>query len=350
VRALGAAALAALVTACATASGSGGRLVDRPIRIVAEGRLPVKTAAGAGVTPVYVSRDWSAARPEVSRAIVLLHGTLGRDVFVRMAAELAASRDWSRDTIFIAPQFLTDLDVASHRLGGDVLQWRLGSLGSAGEAVSPARISTFEVLDAVVSRLADRAMFPALARIVLAGHSGGGQMAHRYALVGHGHDIAARAGIPVRYVVANPSSYLYFSDDRPTPDGRLRPFDAASCPDFNRWRYGLRGAPGYVRRARTAELEDAYARRDVVYLLGTADTDPNHFELDKTCMGEAQGPNRHARGLAYVRYLRERHPQGLAHRQWDVAAIGHDGDRMLASPCGFAALYGVGPLPERCPR
>ena len=346
--ALSLAALGALATACAGASA--GRLADRPIRIVAEGRIPVRTAAGAGVVPLYVSRDWSAPRPEVTRAIVLLHGTLGRDVFVRMATELAGSREWSRDTILLAPQFLTDLDVASHRLPDDVLQWRLGSLGSGGDAASPAKISTFEALDAIVTRLADRARFPALARIVVAGHSGGGQMAHRYAIVGRGHDIATRVGIPVRYVIANPSSFLYFSDERPTPDGKFRPLDAASCPDFNRWRYGLRGAPAYVRGVRAAEREDAYARRDVVYLLGTADNDPSHFELDKSCMGEAQGPNRHARGVAYVRYLRERHPQNLNHRQWDVPAIGHDGDRMLTSPCGLAALYGGAPLPERCPR
>jgi hypothetical protein len=34
----------------------------------------------------------------------------------------------------------------------------------------------------------------------------------------------------------------------------------------------------------------------VIYLLGTADTNPDHPALDKSCMAEAQGPYRYVRG------------------------------------------------------
>ena len=67
-------------------------------------------------------------------------------------------------------------------------------------------------------------------------------------------------------------------------------------------------------------------------------------------MGQAQGPNRHARGVAYMRYLRERHPGSLSHRLWDVPGVGHSGGKMLGSPCGLAALDGRSPPPERCER
>ena len=329
---------------------TGPRFADKPVRNIADQRLTVRTAAGSGVAVLYVSRDWTVRQPEIARAIVLLHGTLGRDVFVRMASELAASRESGRDTILIAPQFVTLLDVSSHRLPDEILRWRLGSLGSGADAIGPAAINPFEVVDAIIGRLADRTIFPALGRVVIAGHSGGGQMAQRYAVVGHGDAVLAKAGIRARYVVANPSSYLYFSDERPTPDGRLAPFASSDCPSFNRWRYGLRRAPPYVGKATASDLERAYVKRDVVYLLGTGDIDPHHFELDTSCAGEAQGPHRHARGVAYVRYLRGRHPDGLTHRMWEVPAVGHDGDRMLLSTCGLAALYGGTDLPDRCDR
>ena len=74
---------------------------------------------------------------------------------------------------------------------------------------------------------ADRARFPALRDVVIAGHSGGAQVAHRYAIVGAGCNVA---GVRCRYVIANPSSYVYFDSMRPYEDGVLRPADTTACP------------------------------------------------------------------------------------------------------------------------
>ena len=68
-------------------------------------------------------------------------------------------------------------------------------------------------------------------------------------------------------------------------------------------------------------------------------TTPTIRSLDKTCMAEAEGPNRYARGLAYFRYLQRRHPSGLAHRLLLAPGVGHDSDGMFNSSCGLAALY-----------
>lgn len=76
----------------------------------------------------------------------------------------------------------------------------------------------------------------------------------------------------------------------------------------------------------------------MVYLLGTADIDPQQSALDKSCAGEVQGPYRLARGLSYRGYLRSRHPD-LAQRVLEVPGVGHDGDLMLGSACGLAALF-----------
>ena len=44
-------------------------------------------------------------------------------------------------------------------------------------------------------------------------------------------------GIDLRYVIANPSSYLWFGAERPYPPA------PGACPDYDRWKYGIRGAP-----------------------------------------------------------------------------------------------------------
>lgn len=300
----------------------------QPVKTVAPNTMTVHGPTGTGVLRLYLSRDWSHPLPEITRAVIVLHGRLrDADVYYRSAQAALAASGQGASTLLVAPQFLAARDLAAHDLPATTLHWGLIAWEGGGDAQGPAPLSSFDALDAIVKRLGDRRIFPHLAHIVIAGHSGGGQVVQRYAV------LARSIGrIAPRYVVANPSSYAYFSADRPEP------VDAAACPRFNRWKYGLEDLPRYAGDARPAALERAYVARDVIYLLGTADTDPHHPALDKSCMAEAQGAYRLARGEAYVAYLKRRHPD-LRQRLWTVPGVGHDGDKMLTSACGLAALF-----------
>jgi hypothetical protein len=315
-------------------------LENASVWLVADHRLAVTTPAGSGDLALYVSQDWDRPQPAITRAIVTIHGARRDADISRTIAEAArANSKLDPETVLlIEPQFLNDLDVAAQHLPAETLHWGHNSWEGGEDAHGPAPISSFAAIDAILARLADRASFPALRNVVVAGHSGGGQLVQRYAIAGHGESALTKAGIPVRYVVSNPSSYAYFSPERPAGDG-FAPFDAAACPSYDRWKYGMTGLPTYVAGEDPAALEEAYVARDVVYLLGTGDDDPNHRALDKTCMAEAQGPYRYARGLAYFHYLQRRHPVGLAHRLLQAPGVGHNSDGMFNSPCGLAALY-----------
>ena len=326
---------------CATAAPTPAP--DHAIRTVAPGRLDVTTEAGRGTLAVYVSRDWDQPQPDVTRAIVLFHGLRGRDSFIGLGSELAAG-EAGAGSIVIAPQFLTEEDAKVHGLPDGVLRWRFSAASAGAPAVGPAAISSFEVLDAILARLTDRARFPRLARVVVAGHSAGAQLVQRYAVVGRGPRLVG-PGTSVRYVVASPSSYLYLSEDRPARAGGFQPFDRTRCEGFNRWKYGLEGAPRYVGPLR--DLERAYAEREVIYLLATADDDPSDASMDQRCEAEAQGPDRFARGRAYMRYLSARHPAGLNHHLWEVPGVAHSTRQVFTSPCGLAALLDRTPCEAR---
>jgi pimeloyl-ACP methyl ester carboxylesterase len=188
-------------------------------------------------------------------------------------------------------------------------------------------------VDAILARLADRRLFPKLDSVVIAGFSAGGQIVQRYAVVGHGEASLTRVGIATRYVVSDPSSYLYFDAGRPAP--------APGCKTVNTWRYGFEsGVTPYVTST-PASLEARYVTRDVTYLMGMADTDPNHPVLDKSCAGIAQGPQRFARGHAYFSMLQARDGAALRHVMIDVPGIAHEGAKMFNSACGLAALFGT---------
>jgi pimeloyl-ACP methyl ester carboxylesterase len=315
---------------------------EKPVKEVADRRLPVTTPAGSGELALYVSRDWSRPLPGVTRAVIVIHGRLRNADVYRASAEkaLEAAGEAGQAAILVVPQFLAEVDARAHHLPAETLRWGTTGWEGGGDARGPAPISAFAGLDAILARLADRMLFPDLTTIVVAGHSGGGQVVQRYAILGKGETVPITAGIAVRYVVANPSSYAYFSPDRPDGEGGFASFaGTAACPKFDRWKYGMADLPSYAGTATPAALEQAYLGREVTYLLGTADTDPNHPALDKSCMAEAQGPYRLARGEAYVQYLRGRHRDGFRQKLLLVQGVGHDGDRMLTSACGLAALF-----------
>ncbi len=308
------------------ASGAEER---QPPPALAAGRIPV----GGGVLAIEASHPLDRPLPGIRYALVVIHGMLRNADVYQASGEAAAGAAREAGAILVAtPQFLAADDIAHH--GGEpaLLHWSYSGWKAGEAALGPAPVSAFAALDAVIAHLADRQRLPDLKRIVMAGHSAGGQILQRYIAVRQG----AAGAVPLRFVVANPSSYLYFSPARPQPDGS---FAAVGHPDVDRWRYGLDGRPLYAAALAPAEIERRYVAADVTYLLGRLDCDPEHPSLDRSPAAAAQGPSRLERGRAYWRYLQGRHPN-LRHRLVEIDGVGHDGRGMFTAPAGLAALFG----------
>jgi hypothetical protein len=286
----------------------------------------------AAELPLFTNRpDWQVGDARCTRALIVLHGRLrNADAYFEVARDAAAGLD----TLLIAPQFLTELDAAAHAFAPQVLRWE-GAEWMAGAAASaPAPITGFTALDALFDRLCDRDRFPALQSIVFAGHSGGGQVAQRYAIL-------TRHGERLRFVIANPSSYAYFSPERPAPDGGFAVPPPNAFPGYNRWRFGMADRPADAAGSSDAALERRYLEREVVYALGAADCDTAHPALDRSPQAQAQGANRLERGRNYFRYLHARHGESLHHRLIEIPGVGHDPGGMFGSPLLHGALFGT---------
>ncbi|KVT10627.1 hypothetical protein WT24_13905 [Burkholderia sp. MSMB1078WGS] len=320
--------------------------LEAPVKAVADQRVTVDTPQGRAMLPVYADHPLDRAAPDVTRVFIVIHGTLrnadayyatGRKV-VDKAGALGAG------TMVVAPQFLTRADVRAFSLPAPTLAWTQEGWKGGDPAREPGPISSFAALDALLAHFADRSLYPSLSTVVVIGHSAGAQLLQRYAVTGREGDALARAGVAVRYVVANPSSYLYFDDERPNADALA----GGACPRATEWKYGLKSAPPYVASQDVRDLETRYVARHVVYLLGQADTNPYTHFIDRSCAAMAQGPYRLARGLAYFDYLKKRHPDDLAQQVVEVPGVGHDGLGMFTSACGLAVLFGQA-LPPSCP-
>ncbi|MHC8368682.1 alpha/beta fold hydrolase [Pseudomonas sp. ZT5P21] len=314
--------LLVLLFTCASAQAA-----EQGVEEISPGRLLLKEgemAVGLGPTPA-----------KIERVLIIIHGRLRNAETYRQSAERAAEQaGQGANTLVIAPQFLNETDVALHPVAETVLRWQGNDWMAGGLSTAPFALSSYAALDQIIARLIDRRQFPDVKDVIIAGHSGGAQVVQRYALLNHEQPELEAAGVHVRYVIANPSSYAYFDERRPVA------FSHARCPGFDRWKYGLTDLPAYAEGQTSAQLKENYVQRDVVYLLGQQDIDPNHPALDKGCEAKAQGPHRLARGRFYFSTLKRMHPQGLNQQLIEVPGVGHNEDGMFTSPEGQKALFG----------
>jgi pimeloyl-ACP methyl ester carboxylesterase len=350
-----------LLAPAAHAQGDDTSSSNKPVAAIADHALQIKTARGSGDLPLYFSLDgapidMSKPQPGVMRALLIFHGKL-RDADVYNQSGLAAIKNAgaaSKGTLLITPQFLAQVDVDKYHLPPPTLRWTPDAW-MGGEDATNAAVSSFDAIDTILAQLRNKAIFPNLKMAVIAGHSGGAQVVQRYAIAGRGGDALITDGIHVRYLIANPSSYLYFSPDRPIIEPMAEytyRVPVKTCyGKYDKWKYGVNDPPPYVSGGSFTDLEQRYLRRDVIYLLGTDDTDPNHPALDKTCSGEDEGPYRFFRGKAYFHYLELRHPElskeSATQQLWFVPGVGHEGEKMLNSQCGIAALFSAGTCSTR---
>lgn len=326
----------------------------RPVKTIAPERIKIKTVQGEAIIAAYTSADMSKQHSEIKRAVIMVHGRLrDADKYFELAMRGVRGSAVQAETLVIAPQMLTMVDTARHDLSASFPRWKDEAWRTGGIGKAPFPMSSFEVIDGIIAQLLDRSRFPKLERIVLAAHSSGAQFLHRYAVVGRADQVITAAGLQpyadgldtsssaskapimrVRFVVANPASYLYFDNSRPLP--------TAGCKEFDHWHYGINDPVPYARGADMKALEQRYLTRRVIYLLGGRDVDPDHSALDKSCMAEVQGINRLQRGNYYFAHLLKRASlKGVAlrHTRVEVPGVAHESVRMYNSVCGRAALF-----------
>ena len=311
------------------------------------------TPPGAGgALHYYSSLDPDAPAAGPTRALIAMHGH-SRDADKTFEAALRTLRnaDAPGDTLVVAPLFQVAADKAvagrCNTVGvpvaqpGDLL-WTCGSWLEGALSASGNRIGSFAVMDALVADMAQR--WPSLRTITVAGFSAGGQFVQRYVAFTQ-HD-----GKPaMRYVVADPSTWLYFDPVRPqfSADGAsvtgFAAPDAAACPQMNRWKYGTDDLPAYL--GRTAEqARRQYAQADVSYLEGALDSSDArgtaYRVLDKSCAALAQGSFRMQRGLAYAAYDRKLLAPDKRRGVVVVPGCAHDVACVFPSEAARAALVG----------
>lgn len=295
----------------------------------------------------------------VDRAIVVIHGTRRNALsYYNRVLMPALEARTAGNTMVIAPQFVTENEIDAFGIGEDHLYWssggwKNGSFSKSSQAhPRSVRYSSFSVVDDILTRLQDRRRFPNLKHIVIAGHSAGGQFVNRFAAGSQVEPLQGFDPIAYRYIVANPSSYLYFTPERRI-EGQLDQFalpNASACLGYNEYKYGLEDLFTYMANTTPARIVQQYPQREVVYLLGSEDNDPNSSSLDRDCEAMLQGQHRLERGIVYYNHLQgvfgpqiiDRHAKSI------IDGVGHSSTQMFSSECGMRYLFDHNPRGVRC--
>jgi pimeloyl-ACP methyl ester carboxylesterase len=282
---------------------------------------------GGGPSRSMIYRTYSLDTPNESirRALVMVHGTnRNADHYFRTAVSAAFLAGALADTVVIAPSFLSADGRCQDKLQPNEVSWSCGgdSWRSGGTSASDKNLTSFDFVDEILRKLANKKMFPNLTTIVVAGHSAGGQFVNRYEMANRVQD---DLGVAVSYVVANPSSYAWPDASRPLPvadgtpanevagwnletphtDFSYGPFDASKAPKYDLWPYGLEERTGgYTAKMTDEQLKKQLVSRNTTYLLSQVDTLPlGGFDGSPNAM--AQGATRRSRGEAFVKYVNE---------------------------------------------
>jgi hypothetical protein len=202
--------------------------------------------------------------------------------------------------------------------------WKDGGLSSnkGGVPSRPFRISSFEVTNRMLQQAVDS--YPNLRRIVITGHSAGGQFAARYIL-----SAIIPSGFPedkVIFAPANPTSFAYISGERPvqpltypitfsTPtsadcDGKN---DPRNFKDYNKYEVAVvdtdhdgvcDGCFSYPRSFSYDTLIRNLRERRMVHLVGLDDDSPTLSNIGQSCPSHLQGETRLDRFEAYYEHLK----------------------------------------------
>ncbi|HEY9229392.1 MAG TPA: alpha/beta hydrolase [Gemmatimonadaceae bacterium] len=325
-------------------------------KAVAECERWIVIGNGPSRTKVYANYPIDATNPAITRALVMVHGA-GRnaDHYFETSTGAAFLAGALENTIIIAPRFAAGTDKVAEN---EVLWPERGENWRSGGALATnASYGSFDLVDDVLRKLANKKNFPNLTKIVVAGHSAGGQFATRYAMANKVHD--KLNGVAVSYVVANPSSYAWPAAVRPLPTGNadpatadkeavgpngekvnanftFGPFDSTKAPTFNRWPAGLANRTGYTAGISDDQLRKQLAERPTTYLLGQVDVLPlGGFDSSPNAM--AQGPTRRARGEAFFKYITE--TLGAKHHAIIVPECGHNDRCVYTTDVVFPVIF-----------
>lgn len=170
--------------------------------------------------PAYSSMDLAQSL-QVTSLLIIVHGIGGNantffcDALTAVPSSVGVVAPYFGDEDVRLKEWAGKAAAAAAGVGGDPtsLFWSDGKWNQGAAAANARSVSSFAALDALLAAVASNGAGSSLKHVTVAGISAGAQMVQRYAsATSYG---APGSSLAVKFVVSDPSTFLYFDDKRP---------------------------------------------------------------------------------------------------------------------------------------
>lgn len=278
----------------------------------------------------YSNYEISKINKRITKAVIVVHGTLrdGDNYFNNMI-KVASNNQKINETLIISPHFKRSDDEKDDKeffWGRRWYQkWKYGY-----KSQDMDQVSSFELIDILIKKLKAHG----IKSVVITGHSAGGQFTQRYAI-----STQIDKEIDITFAPSNPSSYMFLHDYRyKFINSNYKAVTPIDCKEFNEYIYGPINRAEYLQKLTVKELQENYAKKEVVYLMGENDHDTDY--LDESCEANLQGKDRFDRALNFNYYV-NKHFTNNNHNFVSVPGVGHDSYKIYNSIEGQSVLFDI---------
>ena len=285
--------------------------------------------------------------PKIKQLVIYIHGARRNGLDYYEWGEKAVKTAGSDEkTLLIAPQFTSEKDLDDHQHDQNHLFWSNNNWRIGDESVSSKKrkmeesFSSFTLIDSMIARVCDKKLFPKLKKIIIIGHSAGGQLVSRYLGMTPMPNVLKTCKFS--FIVMNPSSYMYLDGRRPFQTDAGLAFvkpDTTGCGSYDDYPRGMKKLNPYGSEIGAETIKKQFLSRELVFILGEKDVNMNDSSLDKTCGGNLQGRFRLERGQFFYEYLQLFSDKKKIHQIDTVPNVAHDGDRMINSKAALWYLF-----------
>jgi hypothetical protein len=325
------------------------RPINEPPRRENPGRITpnvFETHKGGETQAIHFASNYRLDRMDtaIHTLLINIHG-LHRDAPGAFEAVMDAVHGdgQNKTTLTIAPQYFNQEDLENYRPANKFLYWRNAEWKDGRASVNDdwrgnkVAMNSYEIMDSLITFILGCGKFPNIQKVIVAGHSAGGQFTQRYSALTPLPDLLPATRF--RFIIMNPSSYMYPDARRPTSTGNFVIPDTTGCDGYNRYPKGLEELSDYALAMGADRIRKNMLTRDIVILLGGDDTDDADKDLDVSCAAELQGIARLERGLSFFHYLSSFAEYGQKKNCNVIRGVRHSGKYILNSDEGKKWLF-----------
>lgn len=243
-----------------------------------------------------VTNDPGFVWNDIKNLIVVVHGqNRDADEYFRIMNQAIAGTALQGNTLVVAPYFKDDAAAEGNAFfwGSN---WRFG--GDTNN--TQVNMSSFSVVDALISAFTSSAKFPDMKTVFVTGHSSGASFSHYYSLSSGIESLLP--SVNFEYSALNSQYFFYPTDQRFDEDTNTW-YTPTTCAGFNYWPYGYEMAPSYLEGTDKNTVVQRLGSMNAVLFHGENDTSTTGTLNTDDCQAVLLGSDRLERGRNYNNYL-----------------------------------------------